>query len=317
MKRIFNIALLLFCFNFISNSHAQVMNSEVPVYDTILYYEKKIILYENNTWEFLQDKLLVERDIMTADTMSIFTEYWNNEQTFAYTYPTPAVIPDTIRLILQDSVRRFMLPYYNRINSGFGFRGRRMHNGLDIQLSKGTVIKSAFDGKVRYAKFNTGGYGKLIIIRHFNGLETYYSHLDKIYVQPNQIVKAEQVIGTGGNTGAAWTGDHLHFEMRYKDKPFDPLLAINFDSLNLFNDTLILTAESFKATKTHKGIERVRSSYNDNAKDSKNVTYHTIKKGETLGHIAMKHRTTVDKLCKLNNLKRTSILKLGKKIRVK
>ncbi|MGY8988335.1 MAG: M23 family metallopeptidase, partial [Flavobacteriales bacterium] len=128
-----------------------------------------------------------------------------------------------------------------------GWRGKVFHKGLDIDLRKGDMVKAAFDGKVRYSKFNNGGYGNLIIIRHLNGLETYYSHLTKINVKPNQIVKAGDCIGTGGNTGARWTGDHLHFEMRYMDIAFNPVLAINLDVFDLISDTLILTKKDLSA----------------------------------------------------------------------
>jgi hypothetical protein len=289
---------------------------EVDVMDTIVYYGEKIILYENNTWEFLSDILDLERDREMADTMEIFTQWWNNEQTFVYSHPTKATIEDTVTIVLSDSARRFVLPYYDRINSGFGWRGRRAHNGIDVRLDRGTPIKAAFDGKVRYAKFNSGGYGKLVIIRHFNGLETYYSHLNTIYVEPNQIVKAGQIIGTGGNSGATWTGPHLHFEMRYKDKPFDPLLAIEFDSLRLHSDTLVLTAQSFQMTTTHKGAPRRNNSAPSYTVDP-NATYHTIRSGDTLGHIAIKYKTTVRRLCQLNNINESTVLRIGQKLRVK
>lgn len=311
------LAILLLVLN-IKDSSAQDTLSEIDVeiIDTLLLHNQKIVLYDNNTWEFLADIEALRRDQAMADTMGIFIEWWNNDQTFVYSYPTKATIPDTVILVLADDERKFVLPDYNRINSGFGWRGRTAHNGVDIHVDKGAPIKSAFDGKVRYAKFNTGGYGKLVIIRHFNGLETYYAHLTHIYVKPNQVVKAGQIIGTGGNTGAAWTGDHLHFEMRYLDKPFDPMLAIEYDSLCLKCDTLVLTANSFKMTTTHKGVKTGGSSTPNYTYDP-NATYHVIRKGDTLGHIAGKYGTSVDKICKLNNISRTSILQIGQKLKVK
>lgn len=315
--KFFFISFLTIFFLFSSQSaKAQAIDIR-PVLDTIEYNGQAIILYENNTWEFLADIEALKRDQEMADTMQLFRLWWDNDNTFVYSYPTKAVIPDTVILVLQDSLRKFVMPYYNRINSGFGWRGRTPHNGIDIHLDKGEPVKAAFDGKVRYAKFNTGGYGKLIIIRHFNGLETYYAHMDKIYVQPNQMVKAGQLIGTGGNTGATWTGDHLHFEVRYLDKPFDPMLAMDYDSLRLKSDTLVLTANSYKMTTTHKGTPSGTKSSSGNYTYDPNATYHVVRKGDTLGHIAVKYGTSVDRLCKLNNLTRTSVLQIGQKIRVK
>jgi hypothetical protein len=322
LKKIF-LKVFLFIFTLISPLfHPAIVNAqeympEVEVMDTIIYYGEKVILYENNTWEFLSDIEALKRDLAMTDTMSLFTEWWDNEQTFVYSGPLKPVIPDTIMLVLADKERRFVLPFYNKVNSGFGWRGRRVHNGIDISLKKGDPIKSAFDGKVRYAKFNSGGYGKLVIIRHFNGLETYYSHLNHIYVQPNQVVKAGQIIGTGGNSGATWTGDHLHFEMRYMDKPFDPMLAIEFDSLRLKSDTIILTAQSFKVTTTHKGAPTGRRGSSQSYKIDPNATYHTVRSGDTLGHIAVRYGTSIDRLCRLNNISRTTVLQIGQKIKVK
>lgn len=307
----------IFLLPFLAHGQDPLTGTDVKVMDTVLYNNEKIILYDNNTWEFFADIEALKRDQEMADTMSIFTQWWDNEQTFVYSYPTKAVVPDTVVIRLTDENRKFVLPYYNRINSGFGWRGRTPHNGIDIHLDKGEPVKSAFDGKVRYAKFNTGGYGKLVIIRHFNGLETYYAHLNHIYVQPNQVVKAGQIIGTGGNTGATWTGDHLHFEMRYLDKPFDPTLAIEYDSLRLKSDTLVLTANSFKMTTNHKGVQTGGSSSTKNYNYDPNATYHVVRKGDTLGHIAIKYGTTVDRLCKLNRMNRTSTLQIGQKIKVR
>ncbi len=317
MRKKINHILMLFIFLFVFVIHgkSQENDFEIGIMDTIIYFGEKLILYENNTWEFLSDIQAMERDREMADTMKIFTEYWDNEQIFAYSSTEKQSFPDSLAIILTGNDRRFALPFYNTINSGFGWRGRRVHNGIDIRLNKGEPVKAAFDGKVRYAKYNNGGYGKLVIVRHFNGLETYYSHLNHIYVQPNQVVKAGQIIGTGGNTGATWTGDHLHFEMRFMDKPFDPMLAIEYDSLRLKSDTLVLTTESFKITQTHKGepTKRGSSSYQIDP----NATYHTVRSGDTLGHIAIRYRTSVDRLCRINKINRNTVLQIGQKIKVR
>ena len=76
-----------------------------------------------------------------------------------------------------------------------------MHNGLDLKVNIGDTIVAAFDGKVRIVKYERRGYGKYVVIRHDNGLETIYGHLSKQLVEENQLVKAGEVIGLGGNTG--------------------------------------------------------------------------------------------------------------------
>ena len=269
-----------------------------------------------------------------ADTAKIFTEYWN-DITFAYMYPPDKALPDTVKIVLIDSLHKFVPPLLGGITSGFGWRSGRVHKAVDIGLDVGTPVRAAFDGKVRYAQYNTGGYGNLIIIRHFNGLETYYAHLSKIYVRPNQMVKAGQIIGGGGNTGAYWAGPHLHFECRYRDHAFDPLKIMRFDSTELKMDTLILTANDFKVSQNHKayvnngvngsnvkqygGSGASENNYISSAEASGTTigNYYVVKKGDTLSAIAVKHGTTVDKLCNLNGINRNSILKIGQKIRIK
>ena len=69
-----------------------------------------------------------------------------------------------------------------------------MHNGLDLKVNIGDTIVAAFDGKVRIVKYERRGYGKYVVIRHDNGLETVYGHLSKQLVEENQLVKAGEVI---------------------------------------------------------------------------------------------------------------------------
>ena len=254
-------------------------------------------------------------DQIKYTSSSIFTEYWHNTHIFPYSSAQPLPMSDTIFMTLIDGLHKFVMPCKGRLNSGFGWRGKVFHKGLDIDLRKGDMVKAAFDGKVRYSKFNNGGYGNLIIIRHLNGLETYYSHLTKINVKPNQIVKAGDCIGTGGNTGARWTGDHLHFEMRYMDIAFNPVLAINLDVFDLISDTLTLTKKDLSA---YRKVRTVRN--RKKIKKPENIAtgenYYIIKKGDSLSKIARKNYTSVDALCQMNNLNRNSILKIGKSIRV-
>jgi len=254
-------------------------------------------------------------DQIKYTSSSIFTEYWHNTHIFPYSSAQPLPMSDTIFITLIDGLHKFVMPCKGRLNSGFGWRGKVFHKGLDIDLRKGDMVKAAFDGKVRYSKFNNGGYGNLIIIRHLNGLETYYSHLTKINVKPNQIVKAGDCIGTGGNTGARWTGDHLHFEMRYMDIAFNPVLAINLDVFDLISDTLTLTKKDLSA---YRKVRTVRN--RKKVKKPENIAtgenYYIIKKGDSLSKIARKNYTSVNALCQMNNLNRNSILKIGKSIRV-
>jgi murein DD-endopeptidase MepM/ murein hydrolase activator NlpD len=99
----------------------------------------------------------------------------------------------------------------------------RPHHGLDYAAPAGTPVSAAGDGTVAFAG-RRGQYGKLIIMRHRNGYETYYGHLSRIAkgLHRGEKVSQGQLIGYVGSTGMA-TGPHLHYEMRINHRPVNPL----------------------------------------------------------------------------------------------
>ncbi len=128
-----------------------------------------------------------------------------------------------------------------KVISPFGRRGGRSHSGTDLKTKANDNILAAFDGEVVFSG-NYYGYGKLIRIKHANGLETYYSHNSKNLVEVGDYVKAGQVIALTGRSGRATT-EHLHFETRVNGKAVNPNRY--FDHVN---HTVKLQA--FKKTKT-------------------------------------------------------------------
>ena len=140
-------------------------------------------------------------------------------------------------------LRGFAMPTPSRkINSPFGPRWGRSHEGLDIKVYIGDTICAAFDGKVRVVDFNANGYGYYVVIRHPNGLETLYGHMSKQLVKPDQIVRAGQPIGLGGSTGRS-TGSHLHFETRLCGQPINPALMFDFVHQDVTSDFYITTRD--------------------------------------------------------------------------
>lgn len=125
-----------------------------------------------------------------------------------------------------------------RITSKYGPRRRRMHKGIDLKVLKGDTIRAAFNGKVRIKAFERRGYGYYVVLRHPNGLETIYGHLSKILVEENQIVRAGETIGLGGNTGRS-TGSHLHFETRFLGQAINPAEIIDFENGVPHQDTYV------------------------------------------------------------------------------
>lgn len=112
------------------------------------------------------------------------------------------------------------------VSSLFGWRSwdRSSHKGLDIAAKRGTEIYAAADGVVTFSGTKST-YGKLVIIDHGNGYETYYSHQSKLACEKGDVVKKGDLIGYVGMTGTA-SGNHLHFEIRYDNDRIDPLLGL-------------------------------------------------------------------------------------------
>ena len=287
--RYFFILFLLFLSPFYGFSQRNIPN----IIDTVETDSGAVILYRNHTWEYLENEpVMMSRE---EDSTGLFSHSWINDQVFAYMGATKRdSIKDTI-LSLICNTHSFHAPIVARIYRGFSYT----HKGMDLSLKKGDTVRATFDGVVRYAKYNRGGFGNLVIIRHFNGLETYYAHLSKLKVTANQVVKASDVIGLGGSTGRI-RSPHLHFEVRYKDIPLDPQRMIDFDANKLISSTLPITKQLFYP-----------ADYDGKA------VYHKIRSGDTLGLIARKYHTSVKELCAINKIRVGTPLHVGRSIRVK
>ena len=236
-------------------------------------------------------------------------------------------LPETYKIDL----RHFTMPTTSRvITSNFGSRWGRQHKGLDIKVYIGDTIRAAFSGKVRIVRYEAGGYGKYIVIRHNNGLETIYGHLSKQLVEENQEVRSGEVIGLGGNTGRS-TGSHLHFETRLCGVALNPALMFDFRAQDVTGDYYAFNKETYDNESTNATRLRGKqdsSTYasTDSSDDyatnkrttsglTDQISYHKVKKGETLDRIAKKRGVTVEKICKLNHITKTMRLRPGQILR--
>ena len=118
----------------------------------------------------------------------------------------------------------FLWPIFPKkgLSSNFGKRWGRHHNGIDLPAKEGTAIRASKGGRVIYSQYSFAGFGNLIIIQHINGYQTYYAHTKKNFFKKGQRVKRGQIIATVGSTGNV-TGPHLHFEVRRRYKPLNPM----------------------------------------------------------------------------------------------
>jgi murein DD-endopeptidase MepM/ murein hydrolase activator NlpD len=271
-------------------------------------------------YESMNDSIDLANEFYSVyDSGSLFlpaTELYDNWDNDYLHYPSVDFSKKTdttlVRLVGGD-LGKFSMPRLGYVTSEYGWRRRRFHYGIDLQLNIGDSVKAAFDGVVRVTRYHQG-YGNIIVVRHFNGLETFYAHLSVSRVYENQPVKAGEFIGFGGSTGWS-TGPHLHFETRYMGKPFNPRKIIDFEKHTLKSDTMMVCAALFDLRAVAKTVNVAAN--NGNNYSNSGATYHIIRKGQTLSHVAAIYHTTVTRLCQLNGLTSRSILQIGQRIRVR
>jgi hypothetical protein len=190
---------------------------------------------------------------------------------------------------------------------------------VDLPLRTGEPIYATFSGKVRLSKY-FGAYGNLVIIRHENGIETFYAHLSKRNVKAGDWVNAGDVIGLGGSTGRS-TGPHLHFETRYKGFAFDPQWLIDFKTGDLRHRMFILKKKYFNIYSNYEQDfeDEFKNEEEDKAEDAERAAmkWHTVRSGDNLYKLARMYDTTVSNICKMNGINQNATLKVGKKLRVR
>lgn len=250
--------------------------------------------------------------------------------------------------------QEFKFPCSGKVISKYGYRGNSMHTGTDIKCTPNEPIYTILPGVVRMSK-PYSGYGNVIVIHHYNGMESIYSHLSKNQVAVNQVVEAGEQIGLAGRTGRATT-EHLHLELRFRGDHFDPTMLIDFDTKKLKQDTLyayltnrvqvfnkpqdisklapvaesvplvsddLQEDESLNATKVEptaktepkKEVSKTPEP-KPKAKTPATIT-HKVAKGDNLGRIARKYGVTVAQIMKLNKMKNPDQISAGQVLKIK
>lgn len=276
----------------------------------------------------VQVKSFIERENIQSPAAQLYGDDWSNQYAHRATE-----LPDSFDI----NLRHFCMPTPSRvITSNFGSRWGRQHKGLDIKVYIGDTIRAAFSGKVRIVKYEAGGYGKYIVIRHPNGLETIYGHLSKQIVTENQIVKAGEPIGLGGNTGRS-TGSHLHFETRLCGVALNPALFFDFRNQDVTADHYLFVKDNYEQESRIATLERGKignGGYtrdqvygevgrSDEAepvevRDAMNAPerlYYKVQNAESLSSIAEKVGVSVDTLCRLNGFRKSQKLRAGMIVR--
>ena len=277
-----------------------------------------LVLKDDHTWYYIKNFKMMESD-------STFVKDWEPNTTNPYTSPLES-LPLRNSIALVDSASRFVVPYQTKVFSRFGIRRGRRHQGVDLPLKTGTPVVAAFDGRMRASTYSKG-YGNLVIIRHENGLETFYGHLSKREVEVGDWVRAGDEIGLGGSTGRS-TGPHLHFETRYQGYAFDPEWIADYEKGELRKNVFVLRRSYLDAHSryTPESIDEEDEIYADEeriveeekriAAERAAMRYHTVKNGESLSVIARKEGKSLNAIIKLNPGINPDKLSIGQKIRV-
>ena len=229
-----------------------------------------------------------------------YYEVWDTDKINPYNFNGLA-IKDTVSLPLfnneNEAITSSLLDS-SIITSDFGLRKAQWHYGTDLRVKVGQPVYAPFDGIVRICQFEKHGYGRFLVIRHQNGLETLYGHLSKTFVVPGDYVKKGNVIAYGGNSGRS-SAPHLHFEVRYKGNAINPNDLYDFSANSLKSSVLTVTPRSFAYLAEARAIRRI-----------------TIRRGDTLSGLSVRYSVPIGKLCYLNGISRKTILRTGHKLRI-
>lgn len=298
-----SISLLLFAICIYTSSYSQI-NIQSDIISELI----------------IQDSIakLNSKAVNAAKTDSItnpwLTEHWNTTVYNPYkkerkTYP--------FNIVFSDSTYASPIDRKKVITSRYGWRNRRAHKGIDIDLITGDSVRAMFDGKVRYVNYHSG-HGKTVVVRHYNGLETSYTHLSKQLVKINDIVKKGQAVGKGGTTGNA-RGSHLHLEVSFKGIYIHPEYLFNFNKENTLRSQNIWVTKKWVTPYFHSSRRQsnivVCNTYDEAIEsEKKQKQIYVVKRGDTLSRISSKYQVSIASLCKTNAIKKSSTLKIGQKL---
>lgn len=279
-----------------SNAHKQLLAKAAESKD-------EIKLVDKNTYIDLMDDLEPEIDI--------FTEGWNSKSVNPF---KEADVPSS-KVI---DVTGYYMPVPGKITSNYGYRARfgRMHKGVDLAIRSNDTIYAAFDGKVRLTNYEAKGYGNYVIIRHPNGLETVYGHLNKHLVKPDQTVKAGDPIGLGGSTGRS-TGPHLHFETRFMGYAINPSAIFDFANQTTHTDTYTFSKSTYTQPRNFAPSRKANETVNPYRQGGEMASTYTVKSGDTVAAIAKKYGMSATTLRRINNMAKTDPIHAGQILKLK
>jgi len=260
------------------------------------------------------DSLIVSTEDKSIELVDIKSQHWDTKKFNPY---KDELVKFPIQIKFKDSLYRTPILDSMVITSRFGWRNRRAHKGIDIDLITGDEVVSVLDGIVRFARYNSG-HGKTIIVRHYNGLETVYAHLSSYKVKVNDTVRRGQILGKGGATGNA-RGSHLHLIVNYKGIAINPEYLFDFTGTNKIraNELWVTqrwTAPYYHSSRRRTKLELLKTKDEAIASLTKEKTIYIVKRGDTLSRISRRNNVSIRSICIANNIKSTSVLRVGQKL---
>lgn len=257
---------------------------------------------DHNSYNGILDAMTVETALSTVSgTSGRSSEYGRKNSSIIfpvqnYSYATPG-----------DYRPEFVRPVSGRVTSSFGYRPSfgRMHKGVDLRLNVGDTVRAAMSGSVVHVGYDAGGYGNYIVLRHSDGVETRYGHLQHSLVTEGMYVDSGYPIALGGNTGNS-TGPHLHFETRVMGIAMDPMMMFNMSAPVTYRQAVYSS-------------NRFSNSQNENSfrnKGQEIKTTYVVKVGDTLKSIAAKTGISIGRICRLNSLSTTDVPEPGRMLRL-
>ncbi|WP_406683714.1 M23 family metallopeptidase [Seonamhaeicola sp. MEBiC1930] len=244
----------------------------------------------------------------------IISKYWDNK---VYNPYKGVKVQFPIQLQFEDSTYASPIGKNKVITSRYGWRRGRAHEGIDIDLITGDSLFSMFGGVVRMARY-TSGHGRTVVVRHFNGLETVYAHLSKYGVKENDTVTKGGYLGKGGVSGNA-RGSHLHLAIKYKGLYINPEYLFEFNSKNKIRAkelwvTKKWTQPVFHSSRRQSKIKPLISEEEAIASLIKTRSIYIVRPGDTLSRISRNNEVTIASICKVNHIKKTSVIRVGQKL---
>lgn len=295
MRVLFCIVLMMFGFQLNAQKYHFLQPIEIPIVKT----SSTIVV-----------------DSINSKKKDITSDYWISTVYNPYKYAEAIKFP--LKLTFEDSTYHAPIKAKKVITSRYGWRRGRAHKGIDIDLVTGDSIYAMFDGIVRMSRY-TRGHGRTVVVRHYNGLETVYAHLSEYGVKENDTVAKGAYLGKGGVSGNA-RGSHLHLVVNYKGVSINPEYLFDFggDENKIRNKEIWVTKTWTQpiahSSKKQSKIKPLLSEEEAIASLIKTRSIYIVKSGDTLSRISKRNDVTIASLCKVNTIRRNSVLRIGQQL---